>query len=258
MATDIISNGNKVLKEIKLDFQNYKWSLKVRGKGINLEKLGISGHFDGTKECLDHILHMTNKLNICVGLPVGNKQQIPIHITTESITMEGDENSHEFRMRSKSCKEILSWFSTGKSCRPCTKHLNSFKNDKSTDDQVINLDNCGDSDLQIIFEQIFPDAPANMTDFLLTQHKILSAPLKHEKRVWEKSVIKTCLNLWSRSAKSYEDLVDSKIFQLPSGRNLRRYKNAVAQEPGISDEIFQWMRNTAEKLDLHEAGYYGA
>lgn len=56
---------------------------------------------------------------------------------------------------------------------------------------------------------------------------------------------------------TYEDLLDSNILKLPSGRNLRRYKNAVTQESGISDEIFHWMRKTAEKANLPDAGYYG-
>lgn len=68
---------------------------------------------------------------------------------------------------------------------------------------------------------------------------------------------KPCLNIWTRSAKSYEDLLDSNILKLPSGRNLRRYKNAVIQESGIFDEIFHWIRKTAEKANFPDAGYYG-
>lgn len=107
-----------------------------------------------------------------------------------------------------------------------------------------------DDDLTVIFSDIFPNAPENMNDFLMAQHKILSAPKNHEKMVWDQSVIKTCLNVWTRSAKSYEDLLDSNILKLPSGGNLRRYKNAVTQESGISDEKFHWMRKTAEKANL--------
>lgn len=80
MATNIISNGNRVMKEITLDFQNHSWSLKVMGKITNLEQFGISSNFDGTKKCLKDILHITSCLNICLGLPVENKQHIPIHI----------------------------------------------------------------------------------------------------------------------------------------------------------------------------------
>lgn len=38
MATNIISNGKRVRKEITVDFQNHSWSLKVIGKRSNLEK----------------------------------------------------------------------------------------------------------------------------------------------------------------------------------------------------------------------------
>lgn len=115
-------------------------------------------------------------------------------------------------------------------------NLNTFKNEKQ--EKLINLDKYDDDDLTVIFGEIFPNAPENMKDFLMAQHKILSVPKNHEKRVWDQSVIKTCLNIWARSAKSYEDLLDSNILKLPPGRNLRRYKNAVTQESGISDDIF--------------------
>lgn len=80
MATNIISNGKRVMKEITLDFQNHSWSLKVMGKRTNLEKFGISSNFDGTKECLNDTLHIKSNLNICLGLLVENKQHILIHI----------------------------------------------------------------------------------------------------------------------------------------------------------------------------------
>lgn len=145
MATNIISNGNRIMKEITLDFQNHSWSLKVMGKRTNLENFGISSNFDGTKECLDDILHITSCLNICLGLLVENKQHIPIHIKTESVSSNGDENSHELRMRCNSCRGVLSWYSTGKSCRSCIMNLNTFKNEKQ--EKLINLDKYDDDDL---------------------------------------------------------------------------------------------------------------
>lgn len=110
MATNIISNGNRVMKEITLDFQDHSWSLKVNGKRTNLEKFGISNNFDGTKECLNDILHITSSLNICFGLLVENKMHIPIHIKTESVSTNGDENSNELRIRCNSCRGVLSWY----------------------------------------------------------------------------------------------------------------------------------------------------
>lgn len=169
MATNIISNGNRV-KEITLDFQNHSWSLKVMGKRTNLEIFGISSKFDGTKECFNAILHITSCLNICLGLLVENKQHIPIHIKTESVSTNGDENSHALRMRCNSCRGVLSWYLTGESCRSCIMNLNTFKNEKQ--EKLINLDKCDDDDLTVIFGEIFPNAPENMKDFLMAQHKI--------------------------------------------------------------------------------------
>lgn len=82
------------MKEITLDFfENHSWSLKVMGKRTNLEKIGISSNFDGTKECLNDTLK--SSLNICLGLLVENKQHILIHIKIESVSTNGNENSHE-------------------------------------------------------------------------------------------------------------------------------------------------------------------
>lgn len=88
------------------------------GKRTNLEKFRkISSHFDGTKECLNDIIHITSSLNICLGLRVENKQHIPIHIKTEPVSTNGDEKSNELRMRCNSCRGVLNWYSTGESCR---------------------------------------------------------------------------------------------------------------------------------------------
>lgn len=84
------------MKEITLDFfENHSWSLRVMGKRTNLEKFGISSNFDGTKECLNDTLHIKSSLNICLGLLVENKQHILIHIKIESVSTNGNENSHE-------------------------------------------------------------------------------------------------------------------------------------------------------------------
>ncbi|CAG2223976.1 unnamed protein product [Mytilus edulis] len=92
-----------------------------------------------------------------------------------------------------------------------------------------------------------------MQDFLRSQHDILNS----SKITWDKSVIKTCLSLWSRSVKCYEQLRDSNIFKLPSGRQLRRYKSSVEQKPGVSNDVLRWMRNTAIQVNVPPSGYHG-
>jgi hypothetical protein len=120
-------------------------------------------------------------------------------------------------------------------------------------DRLINLNKYDNNDLSIIF----PDSTKEMQEFFMAQHNILHSQVNNEKRVWEKSVIKTCLNIWARSPKVYQDLVDSNIFKLPSGRYLRRFKNCTIQRPGISEDILHWMRNTADKIKLQDSGFYG-
>lgn len=85
MTSDIVSNGNILMKEIILNFNNQTWSLKVRGTEIDLEKLSISNHFDSSKENLDEIFYVTSKIDICIGLEVVNKKHIPVHVRTEEI-----------------------------------------------------------------------------------------------------------------------------------------------------------------------------
>ena len=97
-----------------------------------------------------------------------------------------------------------------------------------------------------------------MQTFLQTLHHILTSNLSHTSLVrWDKSTLKLCLNLWSKGAKVYEDLRDSQIYQLPSGRHLRRLKNRVTQRLGINDECLEWMYNTALANNLPPWGHYG-
>lgn len=255
MTSDTVSNGNILMKEIILNFNNQTWSLKVRGTEIDLEKLSISNHFDSSKENLDEIFYVTSKIDICIGLEVVNKKHIPVHVRTEEISFISNENSYGLRMRSRSCNVVLNWLAIGETCRTCTKNLNNFKNEMQ--DRLINLNKYDNNDLSIIFDEIFPNSTKEMQDFFMAQHNILHSQVNNEKRVWDKSVIKTCLNIWARSPKVYQDLVDSNIFKLPSGRHLRRFKNCTIQRPGISEDILHWMRNTADKIKLQDSGFYG-
>ena len=78
--------------------------------------------------------------------------------------------------------------------------------------------------------------------YLQTQHKILTSNLSNAILVrWDKSTLKLCLNLRCKGAKVYEDFRDSQIFQLPSGRHLRRLKNRVTQTP----ECLEWIYSTS-------------
>ena len=47
------------------------------------------------------------------------------------------------------------------------------------------------------------------------------------------------------------------MFVLPSERLLQYYKNSVQQEPGLNEEVFQLMREEAEKRNIPQFGRLG-
>ena len=109
------------------------------------------------------------------------------------------------RMRSRTCEQVLGWYCTGNSCKKCAALVWKFNNE--SEDDVINLSKVDGEDLHQIFNSIFPGASPEMKDFLSIQHNILSS----KSIKWDKSVIKTCLSMWSRSVSCYEELRDSHI-----------------------------------------------
>ena len=132
-----------------------------------------------------------------------------------------------------------------------------FKFFKNSDQSgMIDLDKNVDEDLCSILDTIFPGVSPEMKDFLKCQRQVLQASTSTQRK-WDKSVIKTCLSLWSRSPKCYQDLKENNIFVLPSGSLLQRYKNSVPQNPGIQQEMLEWMANTARKQGVPRPRYYG-
>lgn len=136
VMSETVSNGNIVMKEICLNFTDFKWGLKVRGNNICLEDFGISSHFDCTGESFREIMEIVKKMKLCVGIEIIEKKAVPIHIIYETISLRGEECKCSQRMRTKTCNQILSWLSTGESCQRCIKNLDKFKND---DDEFINM-----------------------------------------------------------------------------------------------------------------------
>jgi hypothetical protein len=48
-----------------------------------------------------------------------NKKKNPVHLRLEEVAIRGDENTHEMRMRSRTCEQVLGWYCTGNSCKKC-------------------------------------------------------------------------------------------------------------------------------------------
>lgn len=66
-----------------------------------------------------------------------------------------------------------------------------------------------------------------------------------------------CLSMWIRCPANYQQLRESNFFIVPSGRQLRKYKNEVPQKSGINDGILHWMYSAAKEKNLEENGYSG-
>ncbi|KAJ8313193.1 hypothetical protein KUTeg_009256 [Tegillarca granosa] len=255
MMSNILANDNVIIKEVTLNFTTRKWNLKIRGKTIAFKRLGVSDNFNNTVSNLRTILYIVKMIRICTGLDVVQKKAIPVRIICEKISYVSDENFGGIRkMRCGSCCSVLGWCSIGDSCINCIKLLNEFK--QSEQENLINLDNIDKEDLSSIFNVVFPNATPEMNIFLTNQYDALMAN-NPRSRKWDRSVIKACLSLWSRSPQSYQDLRDSNLFILPSGGVLQRYKNITPQNSGINLGIFLWMSNTAKSINLPPSGYCG-
>ena len=66
-----------------------------------------------------------------------------------------------------------------------------------------------------------------------------------------------CLSIWNRSPKAYEELKESGMLKLPSGRILQKYKNSIKQEPGINSSVLELMKAEAEKRKIPPHGMIG-
>ncbi|XP_069123679.1 uncharacterized protein [Argopecten irradians] len=255
MKSGVVSSGNEIMKEVTLDLQSRIWSLKIRESPIVLDRLCVSSNFDNTKSPYKAVVKIVEKIKICTGLEIDNKQSVPGHIIAEHSTVSKSAKERQLKVRTPSCMHALDWFSTGNTCWKCIQLLNEFTNTCKTD---ISLAKNDDDDISSILQNVFPTASDTMKVFLKNQHDVLKANEGQEGQVkWDKSIIKTCLQLWCRSPRAYEDLKAANIFALPSGRQLQRYKNITPQDPGLSTDILRWMSATARKLNIPPSGYYG-
>lgn len=76
-------------------------------------------------------------------------------------------------------------------------------------------------------------------------------------RRWDPRIISVCLGLYSRSPKSYDDLKNSGMLILPSGRLLTYYKNFVDQRPGFNSDNLVWMSKEADRRNVTSFGRRG-
>ncbi|KAK3085261.1 hypothetical protein FSP39_000805 [Pinctada imbricata] len=181
-------------------------------------------------------------MNTCDGRRghINTKTQESDHNTSCMFT-DNKENNNEGKITEINCDE--------KNITSCEEGITESPNE-------ILLDDNDHDDLSEILKSVFTGASENFKKLLESQHKALSAKSPSSRR-WDKKIISICLSLWIRSPKAYATLQDSGMLILPSGRQLRRYKNCVPQETGIHDKILTWMREAALDAKVPPHGFCG-
>ena len=64
-------------------------------------------------------------------------------------------------------------------------------------------------------------------------------------------MIRVCLSWWARNPKSYM-YWRAKGQLLPHPDTLRKYKNCLQQKPGFLPQMFDWMVQESERLNLQQ------
>jgi hypothetical protein len=121
----------------------------------------------------------------------------------------------EVRIRCRSCIGVPGWLSTHTTCKNCLRNLKDFSK-KGSNTNTEQSESSDTENFKYILENILPTAPQAMKTLLKAQIEALNVSDKLQMRWDQEILIKVCLNLWSRSPKSDEDLLNSGILILPS------------------------------------------
>lgn len=105
-------------------------------------------------------------------------------------------------------------------------------------------------------EKIFPHSPG-LKLLIESQIKNNKCGADPRGRRWSPDIIKTCLTMWLRSPKSYEDLKASGSLILPCTDTLSKYKNSIRQAPGFIKDNIMWMANEADRQGVTASGRRG-
>lgn len=280
VESNVIVNGNRLMAELELSTDSY--AIKIRGKSIDHSLLSLDNGFQPCIENIKTLVNLTKQIPVCCGVQ-NDSEVLPSNCVREVISHIGDENSNRISIRCfEKCEQVLKWTAGSLSCRQCQKAVwevkrvgnivqgNSEYNDVSDADnrshtEVISkteneceiyLDDSSTDDLKPMLKYAFPHASKEMQVLLESQQSAMGKKDKRGHR-WHPDVIRICINQWIRSPKNYDDLKDSNMLILPSGRQLRRYKNAIKQQPGINYEMLSWMRSSADNANVPIPGRTG-
>ena len=268
IPSNLVTNGNVITKLVTLEKESATWKVKVRGKSLNLEKLNINPSFELNADCVLNTVSIVDKILLCKGVQIDDSlhNQEDSGLLREETSKSHNENSTRTYFRSKHCTQAISWLAdeSSEACRSCQRAVClSKKNSLGTQKRIsseemlqnntIELGEDDDIDLRNVLEMVFPNATEEMKVLLKSQHEALTS----KRRRWDKDVLSVCLTLWVHSPKTYQTLQDSNMLILPSGRQLRRYKNIIPQHAGLNQEVLHWMYQAAQEANLPNHGRAG-
>ena len=122
IPSNVVCNGNIVLKKIHVNLDHNEWSLRVRDKDINLQHMGVSNAFDGTIPGLHDSIDVVSKITICRGVPLGSGNKvIPASSSKEFVYDVGEENTSTAHVRVAACSQVINWSNKTLVCTPCQK-----------------------------------------------------------------------------------------------------------------------------------------
>lgn len=242
--TGFLSNNNNIYKYITLSAD--KFTVQIRGKTVNLEEYEISGEYRCTKDGIFAMIQQIDAIPICQGTIIENKNyEMHKNIIHERLTKESDTKKPVEILRSVNCRQTATL--NGRSHPNCITCLRLTVHYKDPEPEPTTKE---------IIENLMPFAKEETKNFMLLQIKnSQNRERKHNR--WDQKTINECLNLYTRSPEGYRGLRNSGLIELPSVSQLLVYKNSVKQNPGYHDEIFMWMLQEANRLQIPPEGRVG-
>ena len=215
-------------------------------------------HTPGDENCYETFIHHKDCLLI---LPFSNKSEScdKCSHATYRLTQKRKKTAMDSSVSAKHRRDSSDPCSTEQYTEECTTNYISEDTDQSNNDSdqskndtdqsrndtdqskisgktlTIDLDQGSASIMEQVLQAVIPDAPPEMRKHLSAQVGNISQQ-KSTSRRWDINIIRTCLSLWARSPRGYEDLRKSKLLILPCPTTLRYYKNCVDQKPGLNKD----------------------
>ena len=251
--TEYTVNGLRLSKNVNIDLGG-NWVVEVGGQTVLPSSLSLQHMSACTKENVHLILTVVEKARPCTGKQISKDHTYPTNRRVEHWC--SGEGPPDKRTRANKCNGLLGICSTSDVCQVCQNCVRFTKADPEPtpedDSENIHLSESSHDDLMEILKRVLPSTSGNLKVMLEAQVNNIQSH-KNGRR-WPKEIIQSCLSLWCRCPKGYDELRRSSLLVLPSGNTLQLYKNIVDQKPGFHDEMFKWMRSEADTRKCERRG----